>query len=86
MPEGTVITLPELRLFVVRRYNHYSDKTEEVFVYAHSVQCGHSGELFFFIMSVDTKLNQPVDRMVRIFRTYQDVEAVPLPLLPDITH
>lgn len=70
--------LPALRMFVVRRYrpNYDPSCTEDIYVSAHCLQ--YSGSVLMCQMYViDTQLQRVIERTVRAFNSWIDVEAVP---------
>lgn len=80
-------TLPELRLFVVTRYVPGGNgfMTEHVYVNAHMLQ--YSGSVLMCQQYViDSRLNGVVERTVRAFNSWVDVEAVPVAKQSVLTH
>ncbi len=82
--------LPELRLFRVTRHtpllvDGQFKGVEEIFVSAHSIQ--YSGEVIIFQHIIfDRKIDRLVERTVRAFASWIDVEAVPMPAVNTLKH
>jgi hypothetical protein len=84
-PEDTEPVLPELRLFAVTRYKPLNDEIETLYIAASNL--AYSGEVLILqAISYDRKIQRLVERTVRAFASWIDVEIVPMPAASKISH
>lgn len=74
-PDEPKIILPPLRGFVLRRCRPDGNGVEEIFVHSHMLAQGQAGEAVFQDLTIDPSYGL-VQRTVRVFREYIDIEAV----------